>query len=182
METGIAPILHEAMLTPAELPGWSPVANPLAAESPFSHTVHSDRFIEEASVRLEKDETGEVLVQHIGVLSPPELATLEQDLAVPAISADQPEMLDESPHEAWAVAPLQLPPLAEQAVSFRLIGGLEDSRFLLADNVYMRRGCVALALVRIDPDVRQASGRSIEPLATLADRKLAVAAEKIGAG
>ena len=47
------------------------------------------------------------------------------------------------------MAPLQLPPLAEQAVSFRLIGGLEDSRFLLADNVYMRRGCVALALVRI---------------------------------
>ena len=73
-------------------------------------------------------------------------------------------------------------PVAEQAVSFRLIGGLEDSRFLLADNVYMRRGCVALALVRIDPDVRQASGQSIAPLATLADRKLAVAAQKIGAG
>ena len=180
MPRDIAPILHDAMLTPAELPGWSSMASPEAVGSPFSQTAYSDRFIEEASVRLQKDDTGEVLVQHIGVLAAPEIATLEQDLAVPAVPAHLPEMIEESAHEGWAVAPLQLPPVAEQAVSFRLIGGLPESRFLLADNVYMRRGCVALALVRMDSDARESNGHSIAPLAELADRKLAAAAEKIG--
>src|SRR5437870_3263049 len=148
MKTGIAPILHEAMLTPEELPGWSAVGDPApAVDTPFSQTSYSSRFIEEVSLRLEKGETGEVLLQHIGVLPRDDAAALEHDLALPNACGEQPEMLGESPHEAWTVAPLQLPPVAEQALSFRLIAGLPDARFLLADNVYMRRGCVALALV-----------------------------------
>jgi len=181
METAIAPILHEAMLTPDELPGWSAVSEPApAVETPFSQTPYSHRFIEELTVRFKKGDTGEILVQHIGVLPGGDADELERDLALSDACAAEAGMVEESAHESWAVAPLQMPPVAEQALSFRLIAGLPDSRLLLADNVYMRRGCVALALVRMDPDARDSSGNSMVPLAEIADRKLAAAAEKIG--
>src|SRR2546430_12696875 len=76
METGIAPILCEAMLTPDELPGWSPVAGPADTESPFSETSYSRRFIAETSLRLEKGDTREGPGQHIRVVSRARVAAL----------------------------------------------------------------------------------------------------------
>lgn len=175
----IGPILHEAMLSPDELPGWSPVAdNQLDSSSLFTGVAYAARFTDEASVRLEHEETGAILVQHVGILEDTDASTLERDLDIPLTNCPAGEILHETADEAWAVAPLHVPRLGDGSIAFRLIAALNDAGLLLADNVYMRRGRVASALVHVGPTGANTHA-SIEPLARLADRKLAVVAEKI---
>ena len=173
------PILHEAMLTSDELPGWATLPHqPSLGVSPFQSTDYADCFIREAMVTLGCEETGEILMQHVGVLEEHGASQLETDLLVPPTSTSGGEIIRESSTEAWAVRSLPVPDVGDQRIGFRLIAGFDDSRPFLADNVYIRRGRVASALVRVDRRGAVAS-EAIGPLAELADRKLAVIAAKI---
>ena len=174
------PILHEAMLTPDELPGWAPLPHQPSLEiSPFQSTDYADRFIREAMVTMGCEETGQILVQHVGVLEERGASQLENDLLTPPTSTPGGEMVRESSTEAWAVRPLAVPDVGDQRIGFRLIAGFDDSRPFLTDNVYIRRGRVASALVRVDRLGAAAASDGIGPLAELADRKLASVAAKI---